>query len=1214
MASGSSLGTAVLDLGADDSGLTAALARAQTHTQSWLSTMTSMAAGILTAGLFTRIADGVMSIGQSAISNNAYFQTMSAGMEATLSDTAIAASAVGGTVAQAGAGAASSAGNAVRDVNERIQDAMVDHSQRLADIQSQILETNGQNIADRQEQLGEALASLAESHADRLAQIYQQISQSNEVYAEQQLARQQSLQENLDSMASSHADRRAAIEQQIADNADAFAQTEADRQASLQEQLTSLSQTHEDKRASLIDKMTTFAGKEKVDQLLAGQLTEQQIADEGLTALAKKLRQEDDTYAAQAKRIQDKAARTEADAQASHDRQVRQLEARLAKEDSDYDKATAKAQSRYDRELASAQRSHDRQVDALNARIAQENKAYDKQRDKLAADAAKDEAKLAAENAKKLTELDKQLDKENQSYARRMRDLQEQSSTAGAGMAAAVGKPIRQAYNDVTAMFEKGGFLYGIESEAERAQKVMDWVKTTALTLPGSAKDALQASQRFLVSHLDPTKWLLPAAGAAATFGVSVDQVARGLSALAQGRGGEAIQMLLDAGINVREALGNAAFDAAGSLTMGLDQAMPKINEWLTQRFGGALIKAQGTWANVTSNLGDIWDNFMTRLGGPLFKKLNDVLKDAMSWLLDPANATQINAISDSIANGLASAFDTVMRIVTTLGPKIAGFFSTLSSGNATGITTMLQGLTGIDLSRVLRIGGELVGIFRDDLLPTLRDDVIPFLRDTLVSVITDVLVPGLDELATFLEGTLIPAFRDQFIPLMRDTIIPTIGRVVDFIRDNATPILAALAAMTLMVVVPAFVVWGAAAATAAAATLVALAPILIPIAAVGLAVGLLAAAWQSNFLGIRDVVHSLWTGTIQPIFENIYEILADFWNVIQPKLASAWVSIQGTVTTVVKYIWESVIRPTMETLVAFWERNWGNIQSYLDGVWMAMQGIVKVAWALISGIVNVGLDLLAGNWSAAWTDMQTMLQGTLDGIRLFADGWFQAFNAMVQIAWDLVATTTRLAWSGTDGNGGIKGFLSGVWDGIKNAALFGWTQIANAIKGAINGIIDSINKMIKAWNDLGATIPGFNVQLPSVDVPGVGTVGGGSLSWPGVSISSPDINEIPHLAAGTDLWKGGLTMLGELGPEIAWLPQGSQVLPASQTASLLSGGGSPIDYDRLGDAYWKRQPARVQVSEIVWRAQLVEGLQRIADQLGGSGSPDYAIARSLGG
>ena len=57
-----------------------------------------------------------------------------------------------------------------------------------------------------------------------------------------------------------------------------------------------------------------------------------------------------------------------------------------------------------------------------------------------------------------------------------------------------------------------------------------------------------------------------------------------------------------------------------------------------------------------------------------------------------------------------------------------------------------------------------------------------------------------------------------------------------------------------------------------------------------------------------------------------------------------------------------------------------------------------------------------------------------------------------------------------------------------------------------------------------------------------------------GNSFSSADIQ---GNAEGTDYWSGGLTWVGELGPELVNLPRGSQVIPNNKIGGV---GGTVID------------------------------------------------------
>ncbi len=104
------------------------------------------------------------------------------------------------------------------------------------------------------------------------------------------------------------------------------------------------------------------------------------------------------------------------------------------------------------------------------------------------------------------------------------------------------------------------------------------------------------------------------------------------------------------------------------------------------------------------------------------------------------------------------------------------------------------------------------------------------------------------------------------------------IGLLVQGLRDGnplaigLTAALSALAVVILASVIPAFVAWAISAASAALATIVALWPIIAIITAIGVVVGLFAAAWNNNWLGIRDITQNVvnwFKNTVMPFFKS---------------------------------------------------------------------------------------------------------------------------------------------------------------------------------------------------------------------------------------------------------------------------------------------------------------------------------------------------------
>ena len=82
--------------------------------------------------------------------------------------------------------------------------------------------------------------------------------------------------------------------------------------------------------------------------------------------------------------------------------------------------------------------------------------------------------------------------------------------------------------------------------------------------------------------------------------------------------------------------------------------------------------------------------------------------------------------------------------------------------------------------------------------------------------------------------------------------------------------------------------------------------------------------------------------------------------------------------------------------------------------------------------------------------------------------------------------------------------------------------------------------------------------------MPGIGRIGGGSLGWEGIHITTPDIATIPLLGFGGNVVAPGLAVVGDRGPELVELPRGAQVTP-------LSGSQTAFDYDQMARAIAKQ-------------------------------------------
>jgi TP901 family phage tail tape measure protein len=98
-------------------------------------------------------------------------------------------------------------------------------------------------------------------------------------------------------------------------------------------------------------------------------------------------------------------------------------------------------------------------------------------------------------------------------------------------------------------------------------------------------------------------------------------------------------------------------------------------------------------------------------------------------------------------------------------------------------------------------------------------------------------------------------------------------------------------------------------------------------------------------------------------------------------------------------------------------------------------------------------------------------------------------------------------------------------------------------------------------WPDMqmpgwvGALINALGGAMGALSGSGTGGGGGGGMQEdPG---TNPPSHRTPRLAEGTSYWRGGTTWVGEHGPELVSLPQGSQVYSNGESMAMAAGGVS---------------------------------------------------------
>ena len=371
--------------------------------------------------------------------------------------------------------------------------------------------------------------------------------------------------------------------------------------------------------------------------------------------------------------------------------------------------------------------------------------------------------------------------------------------------------------------------------------------------------------------------------------------------------------------------------------------------------------------------------------------------------------------------------------------------------------------------------------------------------------------------------------------------LVPKISEIDPNLRNAALAFAAVLAAAG-----PAIAIFGALAA--------AVAFVLSPIGLVVLAIAALAAAWVTDFGGIREITAAVF-GFIQNIVQAVIGFISPFIQTELGVITSWWDEnfglIQAATQNVMTFI-SNIIQFVLGQIAAFWQAHGEQVMTILQAAWAIITTIIDTALQIVLNLIKLVMQLITGDWSGAWQTIQTILQIAWDGIQTIVGSALTIITTTLSLAWDGIKTTAEAAWNGIwdaikgvwngiqtaiqdvlgrDDKSGIRGYLSGAWDSIKSVAESAWNGIWGAIKAVINDIIRGINVFIRAWNSIELSMPPVHIETPL-----------GNIDWGGFSIGTPDVGLIPTLATGGIVTRPTLALVGEAGPEAVVPLSGSRL------------------------------------------------------------------------
>lgn len=380
------------------------------------------------------------------------------------------------------------------------------------------------------------------------------------------------------------------------------------------------------------------------------------------------------------------------------------------------------------------------------------------------------------------------------------------------------------------------------------------------------------------------------------------------------------------------------------------------------------------------------------------------------------------------------------------------------------------------------------------------------------------------------------------------------------------------------------------------------------PIGLVVAAVGLLAGAWAMNLGGIQEFTASLTSGLqpalegLQPAFEQTITGLQEYALSVQDAgfgsseaaesisllpaalqpLATgfdqAMVALQGFMAQagLVAGMVGAFLAPALANLqTAFGEMMTGfaGLGPQLEGLGVAF-GNLLTAVEPIATVIGVGLvvafDLLLNTLAEVMRVLPTVVGNAITLITMWINlmaanikNTIALIQAMISGDWD---SAWKLAQQiAKDNFGFIEQAFRTLWSNITLIGAAILTAIKNTFndmlsylsslnlpnpfagfKGVIDAVVTAIGKVQSMMDDLSGFLSGLSFPNPFA-----GWAFPEPPDWVKWLMGGGGSGGTGNNAIGSQNWRGGMTMVGETGPELVMLPRGSRIFGAQETQRM---------------------------------------------------------------
>ena len=621
----------------------------------------------------------------------------------------------------------------------------------------------------------------------------------------------------------------------------------------------------------------------------------------------------------------------------------------------------------------------------------------------------------------------------------------------------------------------------------EKAEAFLKDLQAFAAKTPFRFEGLVSSSQRLLAMGFaaEEIKPLLTSVGdAMAALGQGDAGIDRATYALGQMRasarvGAQDMMQLTSLGIPAWDILAKKAGKTVGEVRKMAEEgaidaawAIEGLTAGMTERFGGLMERQATTFGGAVSTILDTAQILIAGAFKPIFDEISGLMQGIAAWAQSPA----AQALGKAVAEGVRVGFDAIGKFVGRIGeiwaaiqPNIEAFVQGFARAfemvrrlfaNAVPSPVVRRIIEGV--GKVFSEAFELIGSVVREALPVLRDIakvVLPALASA-AEVAAPFFASLLEHVGGFLETInehggvakgLLAGIAAILAGYAAFSLATAIGGVIAFFGTVVAGAPAAIGAM---------IAFGTAFNIATAGI-----PLIIG-AIVAIAAGLFV-AWQTNFLGIRDIVGTVWAA-IQGVLDTVVPY------------------IEGIIAAIVGFV--SSAAELIGKVVTFFTEMPGKVVAALrefaskPGYWIGYAIGLVIGWFAkgIGAAIQFGSDFvtrIVGFFQSLPGKIATWMTGMFNTImswfnRSATEGQAKASGFIAKVVEFFRALPGKVADAIKALPGVLIGFfqalpgrivnsvtavgrsiVTGIWSGISGMA--GW--LADQVTGFVNGIIDGV-------------------------------------------------------------------------------------------------------------------------------------------------------------